>query len=52
MTRDAGGLAAPSHEMTNYEESLSTGRCTGDQIQNAFIDLGIELGVLGDGEGR
>jgi hypothetical protein len=49
---NAAGLTAPSHEMTNYEESLSTGRCTGDQVQNAFIDIGTKLGVMGDGEGR
>ncbi len=49
---NAAGLTAPSVEGTNYEESLSTGRCTGDQIQNAFIDIGVKLGVMGDGEGR
>ncbi|HYI46678.1 MAG TPA: hypothetical protein VE174_14565 [Actinomycetota bacterium] len=49
---NAVGIAQPSIEMTNYEESLSTGRCTGDQIQNALIEIGTNLGVLGPGEGR
>jgi hypothetical protein len=49
---NAAGIAQPSLEMTNYEESLSTGRCTGDQIQNALVEIGAELDVLGVGEGR
>jgi hypothetical protein len=49
---NAVGIAQPSIEMTNYEESLSTGRCTGDQVQNALIEIGTNLGVLGPGEGR
>lgn len=49
---NAVGLLEPSLEVANYEESLSTGRCTGDQIQNAFVDIGQALGVMGDGEGR
>jgi hypothetical protein len=49
---NAVGIAQPSIEMTNYEESLSTGRCTGDQIQNALIEIGAALDVLGPGEGR
>jgi hypothetical protein len=49
---NAAGIAQPSIEMTNYEESLSTGRCTGDQIQNALVEIGTNLGVLGPGEGR
>ena len=49
---NAVGIAQPSLEMTNYEESLSTGRCTGDQIQNALIEIGQNLNVLGPGEGR
>jgi hypothetical protein len=47
---NAAGLAAPSHSMTDYEESLSTGRCTGDQIQNHLIEVGKALGLLGVGE--
>jgi hypothetical protein len=49
---NAVGIAQPSIEMTNYEESLSTGRCTGDQIQNALIEIGAGLNVMGPGEGR
>ncbi|HYP23532.1 MAG TPA: hypothetical protein VEV43_08160 [Actinomycetota bacterium] len=49
---NAAGIAQPSLEMTNYEESLSTGRCTGDQIQNALVEIGANLDVLGVGEGR
>ena len=49
---NAAGIAQPSLEMTNYEESLSTGRCTGDQIQNALVEIGSNLNVLGAGEGR
>lgn len=49
---NAVGLAQPSIDAANYEESLSTGRCTGDQVQNALIEIGASLGVLGDGEGR
>jgi hypothetical protein len=49
---NAAGIAQPSLEMTNYEESLSTGRCTGDQIQNALIEIGTNLDVLGAGENR
>lgn len=47
---NAAGIAAPSHSMTDYEESLSTGRCTGDQIQNHLIEIGKALGLLGVGE--
>lgn len=58
---NAAGIAQPSLEMTNYEESLSTGRCTGDQILNALIELASNvegepreesLDVLGPGESR
>lgn len=49
---NAGGLAAPSHNMTDYEEALSTGRCTGDQVQNALLDIATDFGIVGIGEGR
>jgi hypothetical protein len=49
---NAVGIAEPSIDAANYEESLSTGRCTGDQIQNALIEIGQNLNVLGSGEGR
>jgi hypothetical protein len=48
---NAAGIAAPSHDMTDYEESLSTGRCTGDQVLNALLQIGETLGVMGNGEG-
>ncbi|MDQ3964140.1 MAG: hypothetical protein M3277_09570 [Actinomycetota bacterium] len=47
---NAAGLAQPSVGTFNYEESLSTGRCTGDQIQNHLIEIGEALGLLGVGE--
>lgn len=47
---NAAGLAQPSVRTFNYEESLSTGRCTGDQIQNHLIEIGKALGLLGIGE--
>jgi hypothetical protein len=49
---NAVGIAEPSLDMANYEESLSTGRCTGDQIQNALLEIGTDLNVMGAGEGR
>jgi hypothetical protein len=49
---NAAGLLEPSIGAANYEESLSTGHCTGDQVQNAFLEIGQQLGVMGDGEGR
>lgn len=49
---NAAGLLQPSLDIANYEESLSTGRCTGDQVQNALLEIGQFLGVMGDGEGR
>jgi hypothetical protein len=49
---NAVGIAEPSIDAANYEESLSTGRCTGDQIQNALIEIGKNLNVLGSGENR
>lgn len=47
---NAAGIAQPSIKTFNYEESLSTGRCTGDQIQNHLIEIGKALGLLGVGE--
>lgn len=46
------GIAQPTLKTTNYEEALSTGRCTGDQIQNELVLIGESLGVLGRGEDR
>lgn len=47
---NAAGIGQPSIRTFNYEESLSTGRCTGDQIQNHLIEIGKALGLLGIGE--
>ena len=47
---NAAGIGQPSIKTFNYEESLSTGRCTGDQIQNHLIEIGKALGLLGVGE--
>ena len=47
---NAAGIGQPSIKTFNYEESLSTGRCTGDQIQNHLIEIGKALGLLGIGE--
>ena len=47
---NAAGIGQPSVRTFNYEESLSTGRCTGDQVQNALIEVGDALGLLGRGE--
>lgn len=49
---NAAGLAQPSVRTFNYEESLSTGRCTGDQVQNALLEVGNALGIMGLGERR
>jgi hypothetical protein len=47
---NAAGIAQPGIETFNYEESLSTGRCTGDQVQNTLIEIGESLGIMGLGE--
>lgn len=49
---NAAGLAQPSARITNYEESLSLGRCAGDMVQNGLLEIGDTLGVMGDGERR
>jgi hypothetical protein len=46
------GLIHNATDTGNYEESLNLGRCTGDQVQNALLESGARLGVMGDGEGR
>jgi hypothetical protein len=46
------GLVHNATDTGNYEESLNLGRCTGDQVQNALLETGARLGVMGDGEGR
>jgi hypothetical protein len=46
------GLANNAAEVGNYEEALSLGRCTGELVTNAMLDMGKQLGVMGEGEGR
>lgn len=46
------GLANNAAEVGNYEEALSLGKCTGEIITNAMLDMGQQLGVMGEGEGR
>jgi hypothetical protein len=36
----------------NYEEALSLGPCTGDIVMNAMIEMGAQVGSIGEGEGR
>lgn len=44
------GLVGGMEQATDYEEALSMGRCAGDQIQNALLESGERLGVMGRGE--
>lgn len=49
------GLANNATDLGNYEEALSLGRCAGDVVQNAMLELGENdggLGVMGSGESR
>lgn len=46
------GLANNATDLGDYEEALSLGRCAGDTVQNAMLEVGAELGVMGSGEGR
>jgi hypothetical protein len=46
------GLANNAAEVGNYEEALSLGKCTGELVTNAMLDMGKQLGVMGEGEGR
>lgn len=45
------GIANNSTDLANYEEALSLGRCAGDTVQNALLESGQRLGVMGSGEG-
>lgn len=45
------GIANNSTDLANYEEALSLGRCAGDTVQNALLQAGQRLGVMGAGEG-
>lgn len=44
------GLGAHTFDWSDYEEVLSTSRCTGDLVQTALIHSGQALGLLGPGE--
>ena len=46
------GLANNAGEIGNYEEALSLGKCTGEIVTNAMLDMGKQLKVMGEGEGR
>jgi hypothetical protein len=46
------GLVNNAAEVGNYEEALSLGKCTGEIVTNAMLDMGQQLGVMGEGEGR
>lgn len=46
------GLVNNAAEVGNYEEALSLGKCTGEVVMNAMLDMGQELQVMGEGEGR
>jgi hypothetical protein len=46
------GLVNNAAEVGNYEEALSLGKCTGEIVTNALLDMGAQLGVIGEGEGR
>lgn len=46
------GLLNNAGEVGNYEEALSLGKCTGEIVTNAMLDMGAQLGVMGEGEGR
>jgi hypothetical protein len=46
-----GGLIGNNLRTSNYEEALSLGRCSGEIVMKAMLELGVELGVMGEGEG-
>lgn len=45
------GLANNATNLGNYEEALSLGRCTGDIVMKAMLEVGQALGTMGEGEG-
>ena len=47
-----GGLVGNAADTSNYEEALSLGRCTGEIVTNAMLEVGGQLGVMGEGEKR
>lgn len=46
------GIANNATGTGNYEEALSLGRCTGDIVMNAMLEVGAALGTMGEGERR
>lgn len=44
------GIANNATGTGNYEEALSLGRCTGDIVMNAMLEIGAQLGTMGEGE--
>ncbi|HWG95185.1 MAG TPA: hypothetical protein VNU66_13285 [Mycobacteriales bacterium] len=45
-----GGLVGNAAGTSNYEEALSLGRCTGELVTTAALQMGAQLGVMGEGE--
>ena len=45
------GLANNAAGTGNYEEALSLGRCSGEIVLKAMLQMGAQLGVMGEGEG-
>jgi hypothetical protein len=45
------GLANNAVGTGNYEEALSLGRCSGEIVMKAMLQMGAQLGVMGEGEG-
>lgn len=45
------GLVGNAAGTSNYEEALSLGRCSGDIVTKAMLEMGAALGVMGEGEG-
>lgn len=46
------GITNNATDAGNYEEALSLGKCTGEIVTNAMLDMGAKLGVMGEGEAR
>jgi hypothetical protein len=44
------GLANNATGLGNYEEALSLGRCSGEIVTKAMLEVGQALGVMGEGE--
>jgi hypothetical protein len=44
------GLLHNAAGTANYEEALSLGPCNGEIVLNAMLEMGAQLGVMGEGE--